>query len=205
SSPLRQVCARQQRLLRLPARRRYLPAPPVPCPRRESPRPWRQRPCPGSRAAPKESESRPAPWERAPPRHFSPPPSPIPSPRPHLKAFDNRRTPCRWHRDHPRPLRSNPAQALHLLESLPHPDQPHAAAGRIDDRVGQLALELLPQLVGHRLLALDAVRFFESGDVKPAFAVLLLGHVAPAIKDGSIKLAHVSAKRTALQDIGERR
>ena len=43
--------------------------------------------------------------------------------------------------------RADPAQRLHLVERLPHPDQSGAAAGRIEDHVGQLPAELLGQLV----------------------------------------------------------
>ena len=73
-------------------------------------------------------------------------------------------------RDHPRPLRADPAELLHLVEGLPHADQARAAAGRIDDRVGQLPAEVLGELVAHRLLALDAVRLLERRDVVPALA-----------------------------------
>src|SRR5712691_5048465 len=114
-----------------------------------------------------------------------------------LKRLDDRRAARRLHRDHPRTLEPDPAHGLHLVESLPHPDQAHAAPGGIDDHVRQPrapgASELLPQLVGHRLLALDAVRLLERGDVEPTLAVLMLGDVAAAVGNQPVNLAYVGA------------
>src|SRR5256885_1858542 len=56
-----------------------------------------------------------------------------------LKRPHNRRAPARLHRKHPRPLRSDPAEALHLVERLPHADETRAAAGRVEDHVGEFA------------------------------------------------------------------
>ena len=41
-----------------------------------------------------------------------------------------------WTDDHPRTLGAYPAHLLHLVKGLPHADQPRAAAGRVEDDVG---------------------------------------------------------------------
>ena len=80
------------------------------------------------------------------------------------------------HRDHLRARAGRlPADALHFLERLPHADHAGAAAGRIDDPVGELPIELLAELVGHRLLAFDAIRLLQRRDVVPAERLALLG------------------------------
>ena len=61
-----------------------------------------------------------------------------------------------------------PAERLQLVERLPHADQAGAAAGRVEDHVGQPPAELLGQLQPHRLLALDPVRLLQRGEVEPA-------------------------------------
>src|ERR1051326_8764202 len=43
----------------------------------------------------------------------------------------------RLHAEHPWPLAADPAEALHLVERLPHADEARAAAGRVEDDVGQ--------------------------------------------------------------------
>ena len=86
-----------------------------------------------------------------------------------LERADDRRTALGLHRHHPRPRwRLHPADRLHLLERLPHADHAGAAAGRIDDPVGLLPVHLLGELVGHRLLAFDAVRLLQRRHVVPA-------------------------------------
>ena len=61
----------------------------------------------------------------------------------------------------------DPAQLEQLAQRLVDADQPHAATGGIDDHVGHPPAELLGDLEAHRLLALDAVRLLERGNVEP--------------------------------------
>ena len=94
----------------------------------------------------------------------------------------------------------DPADGLHLVEGLPHADQAGAAAGRIDDPVGQAPVELLGQLVAHRLLALDAVRLLQRRDVVPAqrFAAFR-GHLA-GVGDEPVDQRDRGAVQPALVD-----
>ena len=62
------------------------------------------------------------------------------------------------------PIASSSSNAFHI------PTMPGAAAGRIDDPVGPAPVHLLGELVGHRLLAFDAVRLLERRHVVPARA-----------------------------------
>src|SRR6185437_9857083 len=63
-----------------------------------------------------------------------------------LECSDHRRTSFGLHRIHARPLRADEADRLQLVEPLPHADEACAAAGRIEDRIGQLPAELLGEL-----------------------------------------------------------
>src|SRR5205085_5343225 len=71
---------------------------------------------------------------------------------------------------HARPRWSDPTHLLHLIEGFPHPNQSGTAAGWINDHVRQMPIELLGQLVTHRLLAFDPIRLFQSRNVEPAFS-----------------------------------
>ena len=53
---------------------------------------------------------------------------------PLLEGAHHRGAALGLHGDHLRPLRTDPAERLHLLECLPHADQPDAAARGIEDR-----------------------------------------------------------------------
>ena len=57
---------------------------------------------------------------------------------------------------------------LHLVERLPHADEAGAAAGGIEDQVGQLPAELVGELQPHRLLSLDPIGLLQRRDVEPA-------------------------------------
>ena len=85
-----------------------------------------------------------------------------------LTGAHHRRAAFGLHRDHARPLRADEADRLELGERLPHADQAGAAAGRVEDDVGQLPAELLGELQPHRLLAFDPVRLLQRGGVEPA-------------------------------------
>ena len=102
-------------------------------------------------------------------------------------------------RDHPRPLAADEAHRLQLLERLPHADQADAAAGGVHDHVGQRALHLLPQLVAHRLLALDAVRLLQRGDLEPPVLRRLGGDERAAVGDQPVDQPHVGAAGPAIR------
>src|SRR2546430_2883442 len=97
------------------------------------------------------------------------------------------RTSLGLHDHHAGPVRSNPAHLLHLVESLAHADQSDTASRGIENNVGKFSSELLPELVSHGFLALDAVRLLERGYVVPAFAVLVLGDVFATIGDQAVR------------------
>ncbi len=86
-----------------------------------------------------------------------------------IVGFDDRRTSSGLHGHHFRALHGiDPAERTHLGKGLPHADHAGAAAGGVDDPVGQRPVELLGQLVAHGLFAFDAIRLLEGGDVVPA-------------------------------------
>src|ERR1035437_1073223 len=70
--------------------------------------------------------------------------------------------------DHLRLLRvlRQPSPFDHLADRLPDADRALAAAGRIDDRVGQPPAELFGDFVAHRLHPLDAIRLTHRRDVE---------------------------------------
>ena len=84
-------------------------------------------------------------------------------------CLDNRGTACCLHGDEPRAFLANPTECLQFRESFPHPDDAGAAAGRIDDDIGQLPSELFGKFKPHRLFTLHAIWFLEGGHVKPSF------------------------------------
>src|SRR6185437_5203419 len=87
------------------------------------------------------------------------------------------------HGDHLRALGADPSQILHLLERLPHADEPHAAASGIEDRIRQLPAQLLGDFITHRLLALDTERLLQARDVEPALGLLPLVYDLCAVAD----------------------
>ena len=82
-----------------------------------------------------------------------------------LEGPDDRGATLGLHRDQPGQAVADPAQLLHLAQRLVDADQPHPAAGRIQDEVRDLPVELLGDLVPHGLLALETVRLGEGGDL----------------------------------------
>ena len=98
-------------------------------------------------------------------------------PLPLLEGDGDGRAPVALAGDHPWSAgRVEPAQGLQFLKGLPHPDEPGAAARRIQNHVGQFPIELLGQFEPHRLLAFDAIRLLERRDIKPALHLLALAH-----------------------------
>ena len=86
-----------------------------------------------------------------------------------LERPDDRGTPLGLAAHQPRQFVGlQPAEFLQFLKRLPHADQARAAAGRIEDHIGQLPAELLGQFQAHRLLAFEAVRLLQRGEVEPA-------------------------------------
>src|SRR5580765_8525043 len=103
---------------------------------------------------------------------------------------------------HARALRTDPAQLFHLVEGLPHSDQAYASTGGIDDAVRESSAELLEDLVRHSLLALDAIRFFQSGNIKPTFRFSTLGYNAGAIADQAVDQGDFGSVAFAFHAIG---
>src|SRR5260370_5211922 len=85
-----------------------------------------------------------------------------------LEGANDWRAPRGLHGNHPGPLLANEADRLQFGECLPHSNQSNPSAGRIQNRIGQLPIELLGKLEPHRLLALDAIGLFNSGSVEPS-------------------------------------
>ena len=75
---------------------------------------------------------------------------------------------------------------FHLREGLPHADEAGAAAGRIEDHVGQLPAELLGELQAHRLLALDAVGLLQGRDVNQPIGLLAVLDDGAAVGDEAV-------------------
>jgi hypothetical protein len=104
-----------------------------------------------------------------------------------------------------RGLGADPAHLLHFVEGFAHANQAYAAARGIEDDVGELPSELLPELVTHRFLSFDAIRLLERGNVVPAFAIFVLGDVFAAIGDEAVQLDDLCAKCLALHNVGRGR
>src|SRR5438067_1638069 len=68
----------------------------------------------------------------------------------------------------------------------------------------QFGGKLLPQFVAHGLLAFHAIRLFQRRDVVPSFAVFVLGYVFSAIRNQTVQLYHLRAKRLALHHVRKR-
>ena len=100
---------------------------------------------------------------------------------PLLEGFHDRRAAGGLHGDHLGALGADPAELLELVEGFPHADHADAAAGRVEDRVGQPPAELFGQLEAHGFFAFDAVGLFERRDFEPALGVLALGDDAAAV------------------------
>jgi hypothetical protein len=103
-----------------------------------------------------------------------------------LVGLDDGRAAAGLNRDHARALGPDPADRLELVEDLPHANQPRAAAGRIEDRVGQLPAELLGKLEAHGLLALDPVGLLQGRAVEPAGRLLAVADNLAAIVDQAV-------------------
>ena len=80
-----------------------------------------------------------------------------------------------------------------------HAHQAGAAAGRIEDHVGQLPAELLRDLVAERLLALEPERLLERRDVPPLRRGRPLGERATGVGDGAGHEPHLGAERAQLE------
>src|SRR5262249_3937214 len=76
-----------------------------------------------------------------------------------IERTHDRSAVLRLDRNHLRPNAGGlPADTLHLVERFPHANHAGAAARWIDDPVRERPGQLLTELVGHRLLAFDAIR-----------------------------------------------
>src|SRR5690606_32003043 len=115
-----------------------------------------------------------------------------------LPRPDDRRASGRLDGDHPGALGPDPAEALHLVERLPRAAEAGAAAGRVEDDVGQPPAELLEELVPHRLLPLDAVGLLERREVEPSVRIRAFGDAAGGVGDQAIDQFEAGAERLDL-------
>src|ERR1700691_6424448 len=98
------------------------------------------------------------------------------------------------HGDHARTFYwLDPAEFFEFGESFPHADEAYAAAGGIKNRVGIFPAELFDQFVAHGLFSFHAERFFERGNVEPAFGLAALGDDAAAVGDEAVNQRDVCA------------
>src|SRR5207249_8917411 len=72
------------------------------------------------------------------------------------------------HREDPRERAREPAHRAELLVALRDPEEPGAAARRIEEDVGHPPVEVGGELETDRLLTLEAVRLLERRQVEPA-------------------------------------
>ncbi len=121
-----------------------------------------------------------------------------------LPRLYHRSAPGGLRTDHLGPLRSDPPQRLHLVECLPHPQQPDPAARRVNDRIRQLPPQLLRDLISHRLLAFHAKWFFQRRDVKPSLGLPALTNHPRAIADQPIDVRDLRSVAFALHAIRHR-
>jgi hypothetical protein len=91
---------------------------------------------------------------------------------------------------------------FHFVEGLPHADEADSAAGGVEDSVGVGPAQLLDEFVAHGLLAFDAERLFQGGDVEPAFALRAFGDHAAAVGDESVDQRDVRAVGHAFEVVG---
>ena len=118
-----------------------------------------------------------------------------------LERADDRRAVLGLDRHHPRPAAgADPANPLDFLEGFPHADHAGAAAGRIDDPVRPLPVHLLGELVGHRLLAFDAIRLFQRRHVIPAERPAFFRRHPAGIGDQPVDQRDVRAVEAAFVD-----
>ena len=93
---------------------------------------------------------------------------------------------------------------LELFECLPHTDDSDAATGGIKDGVRQLPAELLGGFEAHRLLAFDAIGFFQGRQIEPAFGCFSFHHALRTIADESIDERYMRSKDPGFDEIGNR-
>src|SRR5665213_3260010 len=98
---------------------------------------------------------------------------------------------------------SDPIQPRYCISSKAFhiPMSPTPAPGRIENRVRQLPVELLGDLVAHRLLPLDPERLLEARDIEPAFCLLALVDHFRAVADQSVDEGYVCTILLALHAI----
>src|SRR5690606_24004377 len=115
------------------------------------------------------------------------------------------RTAITLHRVHPRQLSVYPAGLAQLAKALPHPDQPGAAAGRVNDRVGHGPPELLGDLQRQGLLALDAVRLAQRAEIERTLGYRECARLPATIANVTVEQYEVSAERSNLREDGRGR
>src|SRR6185369_8526312 len=111
-----------------------------------------------------------------------------------LEGPDHRRAAGGLYRVQPRGGSLNPSGLSQLKKRAPHPDQPSAAAGGIDDCVRQGPAQLLSQFQAQRLLALDAVGFAKRRDVERSGSRRQLARGTSAIADVTVDEAQFCAE-----------
>src|SRR5439155_221476 len=120
------------------------------------------------------------------------------------ESANDRLATCGLDRYHFRTLWPDPSEMLEFAERLPHTDHSHAAASGVKDGIRQIPAELLGRFQPHGLFALDAVRLFQSRDIKPVFASLAIGNSFGAVGDQTVHENNVGSKRFRFQEIRKR-
>ncbi len=115
------------------------------------------------------------------------------------EPLDHGSTAVGLHRDESGAICPDPSHGLHLVEGLPHPHQARATPGRVDDHVGEVAAELLPELVTHCLLTLHAEWLLEGREVEIVRRAML-GQPSSGVGDGARDQLHLCPVLPALQD-----
>ena len=160
----------------------------------------RRAPCRRSRGSRGGSGNRRSPAARAGRRRSSrraPTAAPSPSPCSNARTIGAQPSACTDTIRGRRPAASS--RSFELVERLPHADHAGAAAGRIDDPVRPLPVHLLGELVGHRLLAFDAIRLFQRRHVVPAERPAALGRHAAGVGDQSVDERDIGAVQRGIR------
>jgi hypothetical protein len=118
-----------------------------------------------------------------------------------LEGANDRRTPGGLYRVHAGTPGADPAQALEFLERLPHADQSRAATRRIEDCIRQFPVKLFGELESHRLLAFDAIRLLQRGEIEPARLTYAFRDQLAAVVDQPIDEVNSRALQRDLRDI----
>ncbi len=108
------------------------------------------------------------------------------------------------HCDHARPFAGTyPAEFLQFREGFPHSNQADAAARGIKHCIGIFPTQLLDQFIAHGLLAFNAERLFQRGDVEPALFFFPFRDDASTVGDQAVDQIYFRSIDHRLDVIGK--